>query len=136
VKKLEFPTEKDFKEHLALTGETMADQLFRSRIKLLSEEIEKKVLLSMKGLTPQQRAQAGVTFGKEFPKRWAARISCMAKYVVPTASSTKDVSSPKQERSAHPCVTQCAAGSGSYAPVKSQGTRCPMTAPSKRLRAP
>ncbi len=81
VKKLLFPTEAEFQKYLAITGETVSDQLFRSKVKVLSSKIEQK-FIDKKGLTAQQQELAYAKFYKEFPKKWIARTSCRAGYVM------------------------------------------------------
>lgn len=88
VKKVEFSTNTEFERHLALTGETVADQLFRSKVKLLTAKIEQK-LVYKKGLTTQQQRLALAEFVHQFPKKWAARTSCRPGYVVPNCKQYK-----------------------------------------------
>jgi foldase protein PrsA len=81
VKKLLFPTEAAFQKYLAITGETVSDQLFRSKVKVLSEKIEQKIIYK-KRLSAQQQQSAYAKFYKEFPTKWIARTSCRAGYVI------------------------------------------------------
>jgi foldase protein PrsA len=94
VKKIEFPKNAEFERHLALIGETVADQLFRSKVKLLVAKIEQKFVYK-KGLTVEQQQQALGRFVKEFPKKWAARTSCRAGYVVPGCEQYKGPEPPE-----------------------------------------
>jgi hypothetical protein len=80
VKHAEFTTEGAFKQHLALTGETISDRLLRAKVKIFSAELERKLL---QGLTARQAVQASKRFTVEFPRRWAAKTSCRRGYVVP-----------------------------------------------------
>jgi hypothetical protein len=82
VRKIEFPSEREWKRHLQLVGETFADQLFRSKVKVLSEGLEHK-LIYRKGLSTQSQRQALLKFATNFPRKWAARTSCNAGFVVP-----------------------------------------------------
>ncbi len=88
IKKLEYPRDGEFEKHLALAGETMSDQLLRSKVKVLTAKIEQKFIYK-KGLTAQQQQQAFAKFLKEFPKKWVARTSCRAGYVVPDCKQYK-----------------------------------------------
>jgi hypothetical protein len=78
----QFASLSDFKKYLAATGETMSDQLFRSEIKLPSEEIDQR-FLAKKGASELQRQRALMRFFQEFPRRWAAKTTCQPGYVVP-----------------------------------------------------
>lgn len=93
-KKIEFSTNAEFERHLALTGETVADQLFRSKVKVLTAKVIQKVM-HKKGLTVQQQQQALAKFVKAFSKKWAARTSCHAGYVVPDCRQYKGPLTPE-----------------------------------------
>jgi hypothetical protein len=88
VRKVEFPSQREWRRHLQLVGETFADQLFRSKVKVLSEGLEQK-LIYRKGTSTQSQRQALVKFAATFPRKWAARTSCQAGYVVPDCKQYK-----------------------------------------------
>jgi hypothetical protein len=92
VRRNEFPSEQAFRRHLALTGETIADEYLRSLVAVLSEELEQKLVA---GLSPQQRSRAAQNFTKEFPRRWASRTSCRAGYVVPDCKEYRGSAAPE-----------------------------------------
>ncbi|HEY2142007.1 MAG TPA: hypothetical protein VGG98_08105 [Solirubrobacteraceae bacterium] len=95
VKKAEFPRKGEFERQLVLTGETMSDQLFRAKVKVLSINLEREIL-TKRGLTHQQRTQAYVKFFTEaFPTKWIARTSCRAGYVVPNCKQYKGSQPPE-----------------------------------------
>jgi hypothetical protein len=79
-KNAEFAHESEFQRHLAITGETLPDRLLRAKAKLFSEELERKLT---SGLNAKQLTIAAQRFAKEFPKKWVARTSCRAGYIVP-----------------------------------------------------
>jgi foldase protein PrsA len=86
VKHAEFATESAFRHHLALTGETISDRLLRSKVKVFSAGLERKLL---EGLTPRQAVQVSKRFVGEFPRRWAAKTNCRRGYVVPNCRQYK-----------------------------------------------
>jgi hypothetical protein len=72
-----FGNEAAFKRYLSYTGETFADQMFRSRIKVYSEKILQEIVAK------PDRVQAMHEFSQGFPRRWVAKTSCSPGYVVP-----------------------------------------------------
>jgi hypothetical protein len=85
VKTTQFPSEAAFQRYLSYTGETIADQMFRSKIKVLSAELEQSI---MGGRTGRARQQAMSTFITEIQK-WVARTDCRTGYVVPGCKQYK-----------------------------------------------
>ncbi len=88
VKKTFFPKEAEFEKFIAITGETVPDQLFRSKVQLLEHK-----LFAKKGLTAKQQ-QAYLKFVNESTKKWIARTSCRAGYVVPDCKEYKGPLTP------------------------------------------
>lgn len=78
--KADLPREADFRRYLALTGQTLSDELFRSKVQLLEEKLPQMIVA--KRLTAQQRRQAYAKFGREFTRKWTARTSCRPRYIV------------------------------------------------------
>jgi foldase protein PrsA len=74
VTKSEFHTDAEFKKYLSNTHQTVADQMFRSRLKLLSAKIQQRNILERK-MGVQQ-------FLVAFMKKWSARTNCHSAYVV------------------------------------------------------
>jgi len=76
------------RRYLKLSGQTMADLLFRSRVQLLEVEIAnsaKHVLASLpKGLTEKQRQIAYLSVARRYSatKDWVGKTSCRKGYVV------------------------------------------------------
>src|SRR4029077_1294920 len=88
VSKNSYPKRAEFTNYLKLTGQTITDMLFRSRVqlfegKLLQERTAMEKRLPS-GLTAQQRQSAVAKFMKGIPpgKEWAAKTSCRKGYVV------------------------------------------------------
>jgi hypothetical protein len=94
VIKNEFGSLAAFQSYAALTGETVADQLFRARIKVITEKIESQ-FASTKGASPSQRQEALTAWGESFPRRWAAKTKCSVGYVVPDCSEYDGPESPQ-----------------------------------------
>ncbi|MGO9761162.1 MAG: hypothetical protein ACLP1Q_07890 [Solirubrobacteraceae bacterium] len=88
VTKNQFANEATFKRYLAATGETIADQLFRSRIKVYSEKIEKQIAGSR---DPQREFRK---FVDDFAKEWAAKTTCRPGYVAPDCRQYRGRSAP------------------------------------------
>jgi hypothetical protein len=83
-----------FKQYLASTGETIADQRLRAEIKLPAEAIEQQIL-TRKGASTTQRDHALVRFDETFPKDWAAKTSCSPGYIVPNCKQYKGSQKPQ-----------------------------------------
>ncbi len=86
VKKLAFPSQAAFQTYLSYTGETIADQLFRSKIKLLQAKIEQSVTGNQAG---QARERALFKFITGFAGRWSAKTDCRAGLIVPDCRQYK-----------------------------------------------
>lgn len=83
-----------FDRYAAATGETVADQLFRSRAKVFSEKIERQ-FNAKAGLSASQRGQVYAKWVAGFPSRWAARTNCRPGYVVSNCRQYKGPSAPQ-----------------------------------------
>lgn len=92
VERNAFGGEAKFQRYLALTGETVADQLFRARIKLFTFKIEHQVMAS--GHSTREGELAFARFINAFPRQWAARTSCRQGYVVPNCKQYKGPVAP------------------------------------------
>jgi hypothetical protein len=90
----EFRSLSAFKSYAALTGETVADQLFRARIKVITEKIESQ-FASTKASSPSQRQEALTAWGESLPRRWASKTRCSVGYVVPDCSEYNGPKSPQ-----------------------------------------
>jgi len=82
-----YHSEAEFQRDLSLAGETVADQLFRSKIKVFSEAIERRY--TSKGAPALQALISGL------PKRWAAKTSCRPGYIVPNCRQYKGPTPPE-----------------------------------------
>jgi hypothetical protein len=78
----EFPKQNTFKAFLRESGETVSDLLFRVRLKLLSQRIQRDVLRSHRGAGNRQRALE--RFVHAFTRRWEAQTYCDPAYAVET----------------------------------------------------
>lgn len=77
----QYRSEAEFQRGLDFTGETIADQLFRSKIKVFSEAIERRY--TGRGASALRRLISGL------PKRWASKTRCRPGYVVPNCRQYK-----------------------------------------------
>lgn len=87
-----FPKKVVFQKYLANTEQTIPDWLFRAKVGLLELELRRKIF-PPKGLTPQQQ-QALTRLASESTKKWLARTSCRAGYVVPRCKQYKGALPP------------------------------------------
>lgn len=87
----EFTNRAAFERYLSYTGETLADERLRSRIKLFSAKIEAQLLKG--GAQAQQRAYA--KFNAELPLKWAKRTTCLPGYVVPNCKEYRGSAKPE-----------------------------------------
>ena len=77
----QFPHRREFERFLRESGETIADLLFRVRLNLDSELIQKAVVEHHRGAGSKQHALA--QFIKAFKTRWQAQTYCSAQFAVP-----------------------------------------------------
>ena len=88
VNKNLYPKKADFTNYLKLTGQTLADMLFRSRVQLYEGKlVQQRTVLEKRlpsGLSARQRQSAVAEFMAAMPpgKQWAAKTSCRKGYVV------------------------------------------------------
>jgi hypothetical protein len=80
--------------YFKLTGETMADQLFRARIKVSSETIEHGIMAA-KGVSLTRREHELARFGEDVPVKWAAKTTCRSGYVVPNCKEYRGKLRPR-----------------------------------------
>jgi foldase protein PrsA len=92
VTKNQFGSEAAFHKYLKFSGETVADQLFRARIKLFSFKIEAQEMA--RGQSTREHELAYAKFIEAFPKEWTARTSCSKEYVVPNCRQYKGATAP------------------------------------------
>lgn len=81
IKQALYPQKGVFQKYLTTTQQTIPDWLFRAKLQLLEIKLPQKLI--PKGLTGQQRQQAATKLLHESTKKWVARTSCRAGYVVP-----------------------------------------------------
>jgi hypothetical protein len=95
VKRNLFGSEAAFEAYLKYTGETVADQLFRAKIKVYSVKLEAKARNEL--LSGKIGRQAFARRAAEFPKKWSARTTCLSGYVMPNCKQYKGQRQPKIE---------------------------------------
>jgi hypothetical protein len=79
IRRQQFPKRSEFKAFLRSSGQTVADLLFRVKLNLLSEGIQRRVLAGHHG---PAGIQALDQFIREFKSRWLARTYCLPAYAV------------------------------------------------------
>ncbi len=92
LRKSDFPNEQAFQRYLTYSGETIADRMFRSKIKVFSEKIEHQLAAK---LSSRAGAQAVANFATVLEKRWPAKTSCRPHYVVPDCREYKGPIAPE-----------------------------------------
>lgn len=80
VERVEYPAPGEFHLYLRYSGETIADMLFRARVKLLEQKLAQA---QMAGKGKQQGERALIRFGEEHAKKWLAKTTCRGAYVAP-----------------------------------------------------
>lgn len=89
-----FGGQKAFRRYVELTGETVADQMFRSKVKLASEGIERQ--FSRNGQSGARNwSLAFARWLEAFPRRWAARTNCKRGYVVANCKQYRGTATPR-----------------------------------------
>lgn len=86
VSRNRFATRAAWEGYLRRGGETEADQMFRSKIKLYSAKIEQQLA---PGGSASERQRALIEFVKGFPAKWAPRTRCQSGYVVADCAQYK-----------------------------------------------
>jgi foldase protein PrsA len=76
----QFPTDKEFKAFLKSSGQTVADLLFRVRLSILSDRIQRHAVAGQHGAAAQEQALS--RFVSEFKSKWQARTYCSPQYAV------------------------------------------------------
>jgi hypothetical protein len=79
IRRQQFPKRSEFKAFLRSSGQTVADLLFRVKLNLLSEGIQRRVEAGHHG---SARNQAFERFVREFKSRWLAQTYCLPAYAV------------------------------------------------------
>jgi hypothetical protein len=79
IRREQFPKRSEFKAFLRSSGQTVADLLFRVKLNLLSEGIQRRVEVGHHG---SGRNQALEHFVREFKSRWLAQTYCLPAYAV------------------------------------------------------
>jgi hypothetical protein len=74
IRTQQFPKQKGFKAFLKQSGQTVADLLFRVRLNILSQRIQKHVLAGHRGARNKQRALERFVHG--FRLKWMAQTYC------------------------------------------------------------
>jgi hypothetical protein len=89
VRREQFPRAKEFKKFLRSSGQTVADLLFRVRLNLLSQQIQKQVLAGHHGKRAQRQALAN--FVGEFKSRWMGQTYCEPAFAVKTCGHVQSL---------------------------------------------
>lgn len=76
----EFHKPREFRAFLRSSGETVADLLLRVRLNLVSQRLQRHVLVGHR--TARSQEQALVRFLSAFKSRWQAQTYCAAQYTV------------------------------------------------------
>ena len=76
----QFPRQRELKAFLKQSGETVADLLLRVRLNLLSQRIQRHVLIGHRGQHSRQRALT--RFVHDFKLKWMAQTYCDPGYAV------------------------------------------------------
>ncbi len=88
----QYSTKAEFESSLANSGETIADQVFRAKIKVFSIKIEKQYKANDDG------SGVNSAYGKfitRFPKKWAPKTNCRKGYVVPNCKQYRGKLAPE-----------------------------------------
>ena len=79
IRREQFPEPKQFKAYLKSSGQTVADLLFRARLKILYVRNKQQVVAGRKGAA---RREALARFTSEFHRRWPPETYCARAYAV------------------------------------------------------
>jgi hypothetical protein len=90
-----FPSEAVFQKYLTYTGETLADQLFRSEIKVYSAKLEQRARSRLARGEISQSALASQA--ASLPLKWRSRTTCSTGYVLPNCREYKGTAAPTTE---------------------------------------
>jgi hypothetical protein len=95
VKTNEFDnSDSKLERYRELTGETLADELFRAHVKVAAEKIEEKITRD-EGVPLKQRERKLVEFSNGVPVKWVGKTSCRAGYVVPNCKQYRGRAHPR-----------------------------------------
>jgi hypothetical protein len=95
-----FPSGADFTRYLRLTGQTLADMVFQSKVQLFQVKMTAQLYAAVKrlpkGLTTHQRRDALAKVTNGFPpnEEWATRTTCRDGYVVSACKQYKGSQPP------------------------------------------
>jgi hypothetical protein len=94
-----FPTKTGFARYLKLTGQTVPDMLFRSKVQMFEVKIGQKQTEAMKrlpkGLTAKQRQSELVKLTESSaPGQWVAKTTCQKGYVVSACKGYRGSQAP------------------------------------------
>jgi hypothetical protein len=89
IRDQQFPHHGEFEKFLKSSGETVADLLFRVRLNLMSEQIQKQVLAGHHGKRAQRQALAN--FVGEFKSRWMGQTYCEPAFAVKTCGHVQSL---------------------------------------------
>jgi hypothetical protein len=81
IRNQQFPKHREFNAFLKRSGQTVADLLFRVRLNVTSERIQKRVVAGHRGA--RSRLNATKRFVREFKLKWTAQTSCEPGYAIP-----------------------------------------------------
>jgi hypothetical protein len=79
IRRQQYPKPSEFRAFLRSSGQTVADLLFRVKLDLLSEGIQRRVVAGHRGSAGQQALEH---FVREFKSRWLAQTYCLPAYAV------------------------------------------------------
>jgi hypothetical protein len=80
IRAQQFHTRREFRAFLRSSGQTVADLLFRTRLNLTSERIQRHFLSGHAGA--KSKAEALARFVAGFKRKWKAQTYCAAAYAV------------------------------------------------------
>jgi hypothetical protein len=89
IKGQQFPKQRQFNAFLRQSGETVADLLFRVRLNLLSERIQRHIASGHHGSGSQRRALS--QFVKDFRTKWMSQTYCAPQYAVEDCGHVQSV---------------------------------------------
>ncbi len=81
IRKQQFPKRKEFEAFLKHSGETVADLMFRTRLDMLSTQIQRRV--GGNGPSKSAARRALERFVHDFRARWTAQTYCEPAYAIP-----------------------------------------------------
>lgn len=80
IRRQQFHKQREFQAFLRKSGQNVADLLFRVKLNLLSQRIEKRIVAGHRSASSQRRLLA--RFVAEFKRRWQSETSCIPEYAV------------------------------------------------------